>query len=100
MTLTELPLPEVTRVDNGHGSHIEPPLEQTWTDGFKLAWHAAVVAHDTGLRIRLHATDRGTYCINVGRHSLGDQPYHHAWHTLADISVGADAMRKKLEGDR
>lgn len=98
--LIKLTLPDVIRVDNGHGSHIEPPCEEHWDEATKLAWQAAVVAHDTGLRIRVSQTDRDTYCISVGQTGIGDQPYHLAWRCLADISLGARAMRQMLEEDR
>ncbi|MQB00512.1 MAG: hypothetical protein GEU78_09515 [Actinobacteria bacterium] len=95
--MIKLTLPDVVRVHTDTGSHIEPPCEDDWDEPTKLAWNAAVVAHDTGLRIRVSETDRGTYCVNVGSHGLSDQPYHRAWCCLADISTGAEAMREMLK---
>lgn len=101
-----LELPAVTRVHTGQGSHIEPPLDQDWDEATKLAWQAAVVAHDTGLRIRVHdeafVTSNGdavpgTYSINVGLSSCSALPYRKAWTYLNGVSTGA--QQAKLRED-
>ena len=47
-------MPTVRRVTTDTGSHIEPALDPDADPLNKLLWHAAVVAHDTGLRIRIN----------------------------------------------
>ena len=34
------------------GSHIEPPLQDTWSEIEKLRWHAGVVLVDSGVRVK------------------------------------------------
>jgi hypothetical protein len=91
----------VTRVEDATGTHIEPPLDQTWDEETKLRWQAAVVAHDTGLTIGLHphhpTHGRTQYGITIGEINKGGQtslsmrPYYDAWDALTHISIGAKA---------
>lgn len=98
-----LDLPDVTRVQDGRSSLVEPPLNPEWTEAEKLAWHAAVTAHDTGLRITLHDqawTDgrgqpqSGFYSITVYGAVISSnsaKTYRDAWTYLNGIAVGARA---------
>lgn len=101
----------VTRVNTDHGSHIEPPLDEAWDDYTKLRWHAAVVAHDTGLTIEVRegglsrlVDDEwqpvpGQYGVNVGRNSGGAYSYDTAWTFLVGVHIGAqEAQRHTNEG--
>lgn len=38
----------VRRIEDGHGSHIEPPFQADWPEKTKLRWRAEVAALDTG----------------------------------------------------
>jgi hypothetical protein len=94
-------LPEVTRVQDEHGDHIEPPLDTDADEATKLAWHAAVVAHDTGLRITLHdrvlSTDGpGWYSLTIERSSISALRYRDAWSYLNGVDTGARAVRQEL----
>ncbi|MGW5175924.1 hypothetical protein ACWERY_16370 [Streptomyces sp. NPDC004082] len=91
----------VTRLHDATGSHIEPGFDQTWSEETKLRWHAAVVAHDTGLVIEVHphpGTRRTSYGINIGEinkgglTSISAGPYQEAWLALSNISHGAEAV--------
>lgn len=90
-----LTLPEVTRVPTDRGDHVEPALDPAWSNAEKLAWHAAVVAHDTGLRIAVHAHtgDDGhlSYALAVGRTGTSAMPYRDAWTYLNGVNTGARA---------
>ncbi|MFE9124997.1 hypothetical protein ACFYOF_06175 [Streptomyces sp. NPDC007148] len=96
----------VTRVHTDTGSHIEPELDEAWDEETKLRWHAAVVAHDTGLTIEVHphteSASRTQYGINIGsireggQTSLAARPYYAAWNALTHISIGAEAARRAI----
>jgi hypothetical protein len=96
----------VRRVHDDTGTHIEPEFDQTWDEETKLRWHAAVVAHDTGLAIRVHPhTDsfgRTQYGLNIGEINQGGQtslcmrPYYDAWDALSHISIGARAVGDRI----
>lgn len=84
-------LPTVTRVDDEHGSHIEPPCDPKWTSLEKLQWHAACVALDCpSLRIRVTRWPKTppTYSLTVGGTSIGDQPFQDAWGYLNGVGTG------------
>lgn len=102
----EIDAMNVHLVHTSTGSHIEPPLDQTWPDVKKLMWQAAVVRHDTGLDFTiapasikvggrevqdtwdLHArTPSGGYAI----FPLGG--YLEAWSDLNAIRCGAELAR-------
>lgn len=100
--MKEIGLPTVTRIHTERGSHIEPELDTGWTEAEKLAWHAAVIAHDTGLTIRLHDEAftingepvPGMYGINVGSHSLSAYTYREAWTFLNGVDTGAAVAKE------
>lgn len=87
----------VTRIKTPTGSHIEPPLDQDWDDHTKLTWHAAVISHDTGIRIAVHpgmytVDDQpkpGYYNLVVGSSSSGPHTFHSAWAYLNGVCAGA-----------
>lgn len=105
--MKEVPLPDVTRVQEGRSSVVEPPLDPGWDEAAKLAWQAAVVAYDTGLRITLHDETwvvdgkpmPGYYGITVygravGPYSNASKTYRDAWTYLNGIATGARAARE------
>jgi hypothetical protein len=97
---TPLPPLPVARVCDATGSHIEPALDQGWSEPEKLAWKAGVVTADTGLRFRVFAMGTRGYSINVltpGRSkSLPAMRFDDAWFALSMVSLGATAMRESL----
>lgn len=44
---------KVRRIETGRGSHIEPRLQDDWSELAKLRWHAAVVVLDSGTDARV-----------------------------------------------
>lgn len=98
--LEVVPLPEVARIVHEGSSWIEPPLDQTWSEDERLAWHAAVVAVDTGLRVKVWtgaADPRSPFVIGLGTAaagmgSSGDFDFHAASTFLSGIRVGVERM--------
>jgi hypothetical protein len=105
----------VRRVQDEHGSHIEPPLGQSWDNSTKLEWHAAVVALDTGLDIEigpgaLRVMRRGiwhaepdTYSVNImagggTTTSCSALNYHEAWIYLNGVRAGVWATAPTWSG--
>lgn len=99
--MKELDLPAVVRVHTERGSHIEPDIQPTWSDAEKLAWLAASVAHDAGLRIRIYdeaytLNDRpvpGYYSISVGGHGISAYTFREAWVFLHGFDTGVEVGR-------
>lgn len=97
----------VIRVQDESGSHIEPPLDETWTDLDKLRWHAAVVAADTGLRVSVQAAEQytkagvrweievGLYSVNVGFSATSGLRFDRAWTYLNGVSTGSAQTRRQ-----
>ena len=92
---------KVTRCSNGDETWIEPPIDQTWTNRKKLEWHAAIVEHDTGVRVRIGdgsfkrrradgrwIEDEPHYSVNVGSSSTVYN-FRDAWVYLNGVSAGA-----------
>lgn len=90
----------IVRIHTDHGSHIEPPLEQSWTRLAKLRWHAAVASHDSGLEIVVNPTKKlmpQTFMVTiVGHTGHSDRPYADAWTLINGIASGAQAMKRTL----
>ncbi|MFE8961727.1 hypothetical protein [Streptomyces iakyrus] len=94
----------MTRVEDAIGRHIEPAFDSSWDEQTKLRWKAALVAHDTGLTIRLHPHGGPGghihYGLTIGEINEGGQsslsvgPYPHAWDALTYISIGAEAVQR------
>lgn len=107
MSSHEYPKPHVRRIETATGSHIEPPLDDKWSHGQKLAWHAAIVEMDTGLTIRIldgrSATrllgrwvpDRDVYALTINglglAASLSAMDFQTTWTYLNGIDTGARA---------
>jgi hypothetical protein len=94
MSGIRLQLPTVARIRTMHGSHIEPPLVESWSDAEKLAWQAAVVSLDSGLTI--YVSQFGDlFGIGTGRSSMSAMPYLQTWTLLNGIEMGAKAVRNE-----
>jgi ABC-type Fe3+ transport system substrate-binding protein len=101
---------EVQRVHEGNGSHIEPPLEQSWDDLTKLRWHAGVVKADSGVAAHImpgamsekavlgvvgpYRTRWDIYAIRVGNASHSAYTFREAWDFLNGVETGARAVRE------
>lgn len=101
----------VERVATEHGSHIEPPFDESWDDLQKLQWSAAVTCVDGGFapgHVRVFAGGLlrrrgfrrravpvpGWYSINVGSLSMAAYRYDEAYDVLHGIAVGAPKARR------
>ncbi|HEX2244280.1 MAG TPA: hypothetical protein VHK27_13730 [Gammaproteobacteria bacterium] len=93
----ELELPEVRRIPTDTGSYIEPPLEQDYSDDEKIAWHAAVIALDTGATIRVFAhfeNHRRSYSIMIpGHYSGSSRGFQQIWEWLNGFDIGYRTAR-------
>ncbi|GAA3223132.1 hypothetical protein [Actinocorallia longicatena] len=94
--MKSLDLPEVRRVHTEHGFHFEPPCPDSEPESVRLAWHAAVVAHETGLSIRLYdeamrpeQPSPGYYSMAVGSSGMSPMTFSRAWNFLSGVEVGA-----------
>ena len=85
------------RVQTERGSHIDPPLDPSWTRLEKLRWHAEVASFDTGLTILVNPTKKlmpQTFMVTIVGHSgHSDRPFNDAWTLINGISSGASAVR-------
>lgn len=100
----------VQRIHTAIGSHVEPPLDQTWSQIQKLRWHAAVVEVDNdfqGIEIsKAHLSRRimgrwvrvpDVYEIAVGSGGgSGAYTFSQAWDYLNGVSAGMRAMRQQV----
>lgn len=57
-------LMEVVRVKTERGSHIEPALDESWTELDKLRWNAGVLKADTGVVIRIAEHANGNFSVS------------------------------------
>lgn len=96
----------VTRVLTEHGGHIEPPLDESWSDLDKLRWWAAAVAVDTGLRVSVSESEqrtrrhgrwvpeRGLYSVSVGSSFRSGATFNNCWTFLSGVCTGAQQARR------
>lgn len=98
---------DVARVEHEGGSHIEPPLSESWDDLTKLEWHAGVVRADTGLPITVKAgavtindvPQDGWYSITIASSSHSAYTYDQAWIYMSGIITGHKATVAKQSRD-
>lgn len=76
-------------------------MDEDWPAWKRLEWHAAVVAEDTGLPIRISEArfsskrfgkwrvDPDMFSVNFGHGSIGAYPYAEAWALLTGLTLGA-----------
>lgn len=100
------PMP-VRMVQDGNLTTPEPPLDDDWSDLDKLRWHAGIVQHRTGLRIRVSTggyRERigdewveipGMYGLQIGRRSLSARPYQRAWDYLNGVEIGYEEAQRE-----
>lgn len=92
-----IPLPVVRRVETATGSHIEPRLEDRWTDDQKIAWKAAVVGVDSGMTVNVKRSQDG-YTVMLPRTYIGGPcRFNEAWHVLNVVSRIAESLAAATE---
>ena len=93
---------KVQRIHHDGGSHIEPALNESWSRFQKLQWHAAVVAHDTGLivsvfdkavNVRILGVEVYTsrFGVRVGAAYQSPLTFDQAWTYLNGAAAAAEA---------
>lgn len=92
---------KVERVSDETGSHIEPPLQDDWSDLERLQWHAAVVECDAGVRVTIKPANAwhnglrrsGVYNISYSHERMSGSSsaytFGQAWTFLNGIELGA-----------
>lgn len=93
--MSEVPFPQLRRVIDPNGSHIEPPLDQSWSDLDKLRWQAAVVRVDNDGTVATvyEQPTPGQYGISAGRASIASFDFYGAWTYLNGFSHGLQTAR-------
>jgi hypothetical protein len=105
-------MPEVTdvrRIVTEHGSHIEPPLGEDWTEWDKLRWKLAVTLLDAGLppdAAEVYPADyrvdgviqRSMWDLRWLGSSLGAVDYAGMWNLMIGIKIGAELARAETSG--
>lgn len=82
----------VERIENEHGSHIIPALNNRWTEAEQLEWKAAVVELGTGVSVQIIPGGKGLYGVIVGSSST-TLSFNETWMYLTGVEVGARQMR-------
>lgn len=88
---TPLQTMSVTRTADGSA---DPALDQSWSDGEKVAWRIALAEHDTGINIRavVHEDQHGWNLI-VGRTSFVEPDLWSVFSCLSHFTMGAREVR-------
>lgn len=89
--------------DDG-SSHIEPPLDQEWSELEKLKWKAEVASDDSGLEIGVAPGEYHIggvrqpyfYTVNTPHSSSGPHTFDEAWTRMNGIVTGAQEVRRSL----
>lgn len=90
-------LTDVRRVENPRGSHIEPPLDQSWSPLDKLRWNARVVEIDSDLPIgTFDIRDVGDGLFAMLTPGVGGmhETYSAVWQRLVMTGAGARLARR------
>lgn len=83
---------EVRRIRTEGGTHIEPPLDPSWSNLDKLRWHVAVVKLECDLDIQVFESC-GLYSFMVNGLNSPHLAYQHAWYYLLGVEIGDQAQR-------
>jgi hypothetical protein len=88
----------VERVRDENGSHIEPPLNELWTNHAQLRWHLAVVLYDLGLPPDLVSIEPGhltvggfpqeSYVLALPGRFITTGGFHDAWRLITALEIG------------
>lgn len=92
----------VTRIHDQTGTHIEPPLGQSWPEARKLEWQAAVTSTDTGLDVQVHEANvhrdgrpiGGLYQVRIaGSTTIAGLGFTETWAYLIGVAAGVLATK-------
>ena len=83
---------KVQRVEDEHGSHIEPPLNQHASPLEKLQWHAAVLEADTGVSVAVTASGHG-FALRGSNWGASPVGFIECWSYITGMSAGAREMQ-------
>jgi hypothetical protein len=95
---------DLERVTTKRGSHVDPPLDEDWSDLVKLKWNAAVVRVDCGVEVTVRVAesqyrrgsgkwlpakpDRYQALAPGGSCDMGD--FRESWAYLNGVRIGAE----------
>lgn len=81
----------VERIAGVRGSHIEPPLDQAWSNLEKLRWQAGVVLVDSGVSVDVGLAPgrRAMYSLSGDCWTVGHFDFHACWLYLNGVEKGA-----------
>ena len=97
---------KVSIVSDGRGSHVEPPLEQGWSELDKLRWKAGTVEASVGVTVHIYPGAMSTprlfgqghrihwdrYGLRIGNSSHTAFTFDSAWDFLNGVEAGAEAV--------
>ena len=86
---------EVERVGDDRGSHIEPPLDPSWSNYDQIRWKAGCIQADVGVTIYTVRGRRGRVGFRAPGWSTSDRDFDSAWDYLNGVSTGAEMARKQ-----
>lgn len=92
---------KVQRISTEHGSHIVPPLDQSWSTLQKLLWQAGVLYADTGHLVYVEPAQytsngipqHGFFMIQYGNSAHGPLVFHDMWTYINGLSAGIELER-------
>lgn len=90
---------EVSRVEDGQFTNVDPEFDGSWPKLTKLEWQCAVVELDCGIRPRVSPAlvhvngvmQPDHFCIAVGDSSISPLSFLDAWTYLNGVAAGAQA---------
>ena len=96
---------DVSRVQDASGSHIEPALDQRWSELDQLRWKAGVVAADAGIRVEIQTNVlRRNGRVVPGRYGIAYMggggyacDFECMWSLLNGIELGAKLAKRTRE---
>jgi hypothetical protein len=101
----------VQRIRTDHGSHVEPPFDESWSDLEKLRWKTAIAELDGGLGVGTLKVSEAPqeerkkrfvmsyrypvfYQLSYGYGSMGIYTYDQMWVLLTGVLLGASLSGK------
>lgn len=94
---------DVVRVRDDTGSHIEPPLDDHWSEEDQVRWMAGVTAHDTGHEVRLNVQPSRSlfgptlYGYNLGPSAGGSYTHREIGVLLTGFGLGIQAAGARAD---
>lgn len=108
--MSNVDLTTVHRVHTERGSHIEPPLNEDWSNLDKLRWSLAVSLHDAGQPLdlmdvresdyRINGVPQEAYDVTGPDGSSGATGFHATWTLISGIGYGLRTARQITEGEQ